>query len=755
LSDVGGRIWADGRLRPESASAVFSMPPAAARLRATADSRKGASHASRLKSMSTFLPDKLAARGLAAHSVGKNENTIELMMQRLGHQDREMQLFGLPVEGLEVGGILSQEETRARGRISWVSPADDGELSRVGVAVRIATEGKKTRAFVAGKPVQYDNRTTGRQGECGAPTEVFIVPDGDGNGYPRSLAELVNHRWFASTIYLTISVNAIQMGVELDITNTSPASDLIFNMLEYTATTIFILEMVLKLAVLKKSYFGEAANWLDGSIVITSILDIVITVVASSPGQIEQLQLFRLVRLFRLLRLVKLIRMFKEMTLILQGIFDAFRTMMWVALLLFVILYACSILCVAIIGKEKYAYPQYDEDPYIIDQLEIMRDFNNFVYFGSMGRSMYTLFCMATLAEFTEIGRPVLEKQPAMLLFFFAFAIFTTFGIMNVIIGVIVDSTMQAAKELDEKIEKLEMRVKLDRLQELRDLVFAMDTDNSHTISVTEIEEGMCSPIVRENFDRLDLPPDFTAQDIFTLLDRDGDGQITTAEFMCSMFSLINNNEFQHRCNLHVMLNLVNRNVIKCYQALCHLVPNDQFDSRDRTQSPKQHMVSEASTPAAKGEFAAISSHLDHPSPLPTENGIALLSSRMDRLERLLLQSTSSLQDTLNRVELRMISQERPDEGQVNPASRRRQGLGITRDSEVVHNSSQATIPMCSLSDLSRASPFHPQPAAANGAPIFNQVPTKAWTDACTTFGSGRDLPPRHATHASTMGDGG
>jgi len=200
------------------------------------------------------------------------------------------------------------------------------------------------------------------------------------------------------------------------------------------------------------------------------------------------------------------------------------------------------------------------------------------------------------------------------------------------------------------------------------------------------------------------------------------------------------------------MLNLVNRNVIKCYQALSQLVPNDPFDSRDRTHSPKQHMISEASTPATKGEFAALSSHLDHPSPMPTENGVALLSSRMDRLERLVLQSTSSLQDTLNRVELRLISQERPESGQVNPASRRRQGLS-TRDSQVVHNSSQATIPMCSLSDLSRASPFHPQPAAPNGAAGLHHTPTKAWTDACTSFGSGRDLPPRHAAHASAMVD--
>ena len=38
--------------------------------------------------------------------------------------------------------------------------------------------------------------------------------------------------------------------------------------------------------------------------------------------------------------------------------------------------------------------------------------FNNFIYFGSIPRSMYTLFCVVLTAEFDNFGRPMIEKQP-------------------------------------------------------------------------------------------------------------------------------------------------------------------------------------------------------------------------------------------------------------------------------------------------------------------------------------------------------
>ena len=48
---------------------------------------------------------------------------------------------------------------------------------------------------------------------------------------------------------------------------------------------------------------------------------------------------------------------------------------------------------------------------------------NNYEYFGTVGRSMFTLLNIAILAEWPEIGRAVWEKQPFMILVFILFMI--------------------------------------------------------------------------------------------------------------------------------------------------------------------------------------------------------------------------------------------------------------------------------------------------------------------------------------------
>merc|ERR1719409_860760 len=113
-------------------------------------------------------------------------------------------------------------------------------------------------------------------------------------------------------------------------------------------------------------------------------------------------------------------------------------------------------------------YSGFDDDQEQIDSAPEIAEWNNFVYFGSIPRSMYTLFNIVILAEFAEIGRPMIEKQPEMLMFFAIFIVFTTFGVLNVIIGVIVDNTMEAAKSMEKDYAEREKKQKLTLLSRIR-----------------------------------------------------------------------------------------------------------------------------------------------------------------------------------------------------------------------------------------------------------------------------------------------
>merc|ERR1719387_3475278 len=128
------------------------------------------------------------------------------------------------------------------------------------------------------------------------------------------------------------------------------------------------------------------------------------------------------------------------------------------------------------IGAETNSdiYPSYSKEEEDIVSYELVEEFNPYMYFGTIPRSMYTLFCIVILAEWPEIGRPIIERQPHMFLFFLMFIIFTTFGVLNVIVGVIVDNTMEAAKQIEAEDHDSEKAHKLALLQNIRDAVFSL-----------------------------------------------------------------------------------------------------------------------------------------------------------------------------------------------------------------------------------------------------------------------------------------
>merc|ERR1712118_530054 len=112
---------------------------------------------------------------------------------------------------------------------------------------------------------------------------------------------------------------------------------------------------------------------------------------------------------------------------------------------------------------------------------------------------------------------------------------------MNVIIGVIVDNTMEAHQAMQKEDDEKEGAMKIQRLEQIRAMIFALDEDNSGTISVDELEKGLELPEVKELMELIKLPKGFDAHEILSLLDHDGDGILDFKEFMWSFFRLLNN----------------------------------------------------------------------------------------------------------------------------------------------------------------------------------------------------------------------
>lgn len=455
----------------------------------------------------------------------------------------------------------------------------------------------------------------------------------------RACQDFTHDLWFQCLVYGVIIINAVQLGVEVDVEAANEKTDAaatVFATLEVIAAAIFIFEMCAKLYFSRVDYFRDRYNLLDFTIVILSIIDVAL-LIGDSKVDLSQFSVLRIIRLTRLLRIVRLIQAFKEMTLILTGIVKAFRTMTWVVLLLPIILYTLSIPCVQMLGAKDTGFRPYSKDESDIQLLEVMKEFNNFVYFGNMPRAMYTLFNIAILAETREITRPLLEKMPTMSFFILVFVVFMSFGIMNVIIGVIVESTLHSAGSMESKIVLDDIRERVEQMKDFFETVKAYDIDGDGIISIEELECMFQRPDVKAFFDQLELPSWFTASDLLTIMDQGGEGIVTCQQFTFRFFSLLDRDEFHSMCEDRCTLNSIRQ---LCEQFLT-LLPSakDFLQQKGKEGSHADTCNENDATPPASTELVSLLDSMA-PEDLGKPSGQEVRRSRSR-----ILQTTGSTED--------------------------------------------------------------------------------------------------------------
>ncbi|NCC21862.1 MAG: ion transporter [Alphaproteobacteria bacterium] len=259
------------------------------------------------------------------------------------------------------------------------------------------------------------------------------------------LRSLLESRSFTVFITALILVNAAILGLE-----TSPAVEEAAGRLLTAADgfilAVFTAEIVLKLVVYRGSFFRSGWNLFDFAIVAVSLIP------ASGP--------FSVLRAFRILRVLRLFAVVPQMRRVINALFHAIPGMSSVVGVLLIVFYVAAVLATNLFGESPN---------------EALR-----VWFGSVGASMYTLFQIMTLESWSMgIVRPTLELYPWAWAFFVPFIIVTSFAVLNLFIGIIVDS-MQSAHRQEEaetgvvSAESLEIRRLESKVEDLQGQIAAL-----------------------------------------------------------------------------------------------------------------------------------------------------------------------------------------------------------------------------------------------------------------------------------------
>ncbi|WP_282078500.1 ion transporter [Epibacterium ulvae] len=228
------------------------------------------------------------------------------------------------------------------------------------------------------------------------------------------VSNVLNSAAFGRFIIFVILLNAVTLGLETSQTIMARFGGLII-LLDKICLTIFVVEIIAKLAVRRLAFFRS--GW--------SVFDLIIVTLALVPGS----QAISVLRALRILRVLRVISVAPSLRRVVEGFVTALPGMGSVFLLMAIIFYIGAVIATKLFAD---TFPQW---------------------FGTLGQSGYSLFQIMTLESWSMgIVRPVMEVYPYAWAFFIPFIMVTTFAVVNLLVGLIVNS-MQDAHSAEEGVQ--------------------------------------------------------------------------------------------------------------------------------------------------------------------------------------------------------------------------------------------------------------------------------------------------------------
>lgn len=228
-------------------------------------------------------------------------------------------------------------------------------------------------------------------------------------------------RFFASTfwertIIILIVMNAAAMGLETSPTIVAMTGG-VLRTIDNVVITIFTIEIALRIIAYGRNF------WRDG----WSLFDFTIVAIALIPTTGG----FAVLRSLRIIRALRLISTVKSMRRVMGGMLAAIPGMGAVVALLALIFYVGAVMATKLYGQD---YPDN---------------------FGTLGDSFFSLFQVMTLEGWADnFVIPVMEKHPYAWIFFIIFMLVTSFTVLNLFIGIIVDA-MQREQQAEVEADRV------------------------------------------------------------------------------------------------------------------------------------------------------------------------------------------------------------------------------------------------------------------------------------------------------------
>jgi|TARA_R100000406_G_scaffold81236_1_gene62908 voltage-gated sodium channel len=255
-------------------------------------------------------------------------------------------------------------------------------------------------------------------------------------------------------ILALIILNAITLGLETSSWVMDRIGPVLL-VLDKIVLAIFVVEVVARIAVHRLAFFKDPWSLFDFGVVAIALVP------AAGP--------FSVLRALRILRVLRMITIVPSLKRVVGALISALPGMGSIVLLMGLIFYVASVMATKLFGAD---FPQW---------------------FGSIPASAYSLFQIMTLESWSMgIVRPVMEVHPYAWMFFVPFILCTTFTMLNLFIGIVVNA-MQAEHEEEAKAERHKLEEDLRLASEERQKAHAEDVADMAALrgELAELRQAM------------------------------------------------------------------------------------------------------------------------------------------------------------------------------------------------------------------------------------------------------------------------
>eukprot|EP00932_Pfiesteria_piscicida_P013298 SRR837773.24826.p1 GENE.SRR837773.24826~~SRR837773.24826.p1 ORF type:complete len:410 (-),score=171.49 SRR837773.24826:85-1182(-) len=257
----------------------------------------------------------------------------------------------------------------------------------------------------------------------------------------------------------------------------------------------------------------------DYTLVVVNLSDLIVSMTAEDGG-FQFAAMLRVARVLRVARYVRGIQVFFGMWLLMQGLLNALKTMIWTGLLLVMLLYSLAIIVMTVVSDDMYLQERWEQHT---------------LYFGDLFRTLLTIIQVFTMdAWASDIARPVLlGGNGAGVAFLIVTIVVCNMGVLNIIISLMVEKIGEMKKASEDQNKSILKNIENKVYKMLHhDFARAMaDSRDAEGLDFDEFTEIIHRPSVGKKLRLLGFSS-AEAISFFDLMDVTRTGRVSMEEFV-------------------------------------------------------------------------------------------------------------------------------------------------------------------------------------------------------------------------------